>query len=453
MRISGPVLKDVCKKMIKIILHCLPYAIRGTIYSVGPIPKLRVVRIASGQRNGDSDEIIWDAKSPSGYDYPGKSWEDYRDRPGGILEAMAWCVERQKSWTADDPEHDSRSVRKQLEGMAGEDYHHMEPVLLKKADLWDVAPPFRTYPHDSWGGAIWQDSQHATVAVIKIHFLPKQLRQSDRSTCIIKELSRSLGTEILSLHAREKALVKEMKLMEERQETYNTLAHEFRNAVTRMAFVYRAINNEISYLRESWEDLICEQLPEQSCKKTLLEELNNMLKRIAAEVDSSSCLSEILKVSRDQDQLMETCLLPHQNEMWLRYKIKPLWQSVLAKADSNTTTERRVESLLERLRRSFYLGLDRELRDQINTLPEEVKAKWVDLAYREINADTSNIIKQYIELLDNINIELPRKSYSLKNFISLQGLVELIPELEKKLNQCLEPLRNSETPTVEKYLT
>jgi len=35
---------------------------------------------------------------------------------------MAWCVERQKSWTADDPGHDLRSARKQLEGKAGEDY-------------------------------------------------------------------------------------------------------------------------------------------------------------------------------------------------------------------------------------------------------------------------------------------------------------------------------------------
>jgi hypothetical protein len=45
MRISGPVLEDVCKKMIEILLYCLPQAIHGTVYTVGPIPQLRVVRV------------------------------------------------------------------------------------------------------------------------------------------------------------------------------------------------------------------------------------------------------------------------------------------------------------------------------------------------------------------------------------------------------------------------
>ena len=49
----------------------------------------RTIRIASGRRNGQTDEITWGAANPSDYDYPGKDWEDYRDRPGGILEAMA----------------------------------------------------------------------------------------------------------------------------------------------------------------------------------------------------------------------------------------------------------------------------------------------------------------------------------------------------------------------------
>ena len=121
MRISAPVLERVCKNMIEIILHCLPQATRGTVYKAGSIPHLRVVRVASGHRQGETDEISWDLKTGSDYDFPGKVWEDYRDRPGGTLEAMAWCVERQKSWTADDPEHNVRSVRKQLEGKAGQD--------------------------------------------------------------------------------------------------------------------------------------------------------------------------------------------------------------------------------------------------------------------------------------------------------------------------------------------
>ena len=65
MRISAHVLEAVCKRMIEVILFCLPDTFRGTIYSVGPIPDLRVVRIASGRRNGQKDEIIWGVANPS----------------------------------------------------------------------------------------------------------------------------------------------------------------------------------------------------------------------------------------------------------------------------------------------------------------------------------------------------------------------------------------------------
>ena len=250
MRISAPVLEGVCKKMIGVILYCLPQTIRGTIYKVGPIPELRVVRVASGRRNGATDEILWNHLTHSDYDLPGKVWEDYRDSPGRMLEAMAWCIEEQKSWTADDPEHNIRCTRKQLEGKADEDYHHMEPVLVDKMNLWDEIPPSDAYPKDILGKPIWQDSPYAIVAVIKIHFLPGCVKRDDRVTRVIRELSQSLGTQMLSLHAREITVEKERKLIEERQETCNTLAHEFRNLTPKMRFAYRVLNNEIAYLRE-----------------------------------------------------------------------------------------------------------------------------------------------------------------------------------------------------------
>ena len=71
--------------MIEVILFCLPNATRGTIYTVGPIPDLQVVRVASGDKRDETDQITWDVKNRSDYDLPGKQWQDYRDRPGGIL--------------------------------------------------------------------------------------------------------------------------------------------------------------------------------------------------------------------------------------------------------------------------------------------------------------------------------------------------------------------------------
>ena len=443
MRISREVLEDVCKKMIRMILFCLPDAFRGSIYSVGPIPDLQTTRIASGRKNGQTDEIIWGAANPSDYDYPGKTWNDYRDRPGGILEAMAWCVETQKSWTAEDPENNIRSVRKQLEGKAPEDYHHMEPVLVKKIDLWDEMPRTAVFPEDSTGKPLWMESPYATVAVIKIHFLPGTIKQGDRSTRVIKELSHSLGTQMLSLHAREEALEKERRLTEQRQEAVDTLAHEFRNLVPRIGFAYRAINNEIGYLREMWEKMIQDHCPEELNKRVILSQLDSILLDLEKNHDNSNLVNNIGRLSRYQQELMESCLLPHQNESWLRSKIKPLWQAILARTDSNLDLKSQIELLLEDLRKSFHLGLDKELRDKIDFIPGEIKDKWVELAYREINGKNSVIIRECIELLDNIDLDLPRKRHCAKNLVYLKSLVELIPEVEEKLNHQLDQLKNS----------
>lgn len=45
-------LEDICKKMITTILWCFDHATKGTVYRVGPMPDLQVVRITSGLRGG-----------------------------------------------------------------------------------------------------------------------------------------------------------------------------------------------------------------------------------------------------------------------------------------------------------------------------------------------------------------------------------------------------------------
>ena len=442
-RISRGVLEDVCKRMIEIILFCLPDAFRGTIYSVGPMPDLRVIRVATGRKDDVSSKITWDALNPSGYDPPGKIWDTYRDRPGSTLEAMAWCVERQKSWTADHPENNIRSVRKQLEGKAGEDFHHMEPVLVRKADLWKKIPPMNAFPEDSSGKPIWKDSPYSTVAVIKIHFLTGTIKQGDRATRIIKELSRSLGTEMLSLHARELAIEKEKKLVLERQETSDALAHEFRNLVPKIGFAYRAINNEISYLRETWENLIQEHVPAKCSKQTILEQLDTLLDQVAMQNPSTDSLKEILTLKEYQKYLVESFLQPQQNEMWLRQRIRPLWLSILSQTKVFESYSEKVDQLLDLLKQSFHSPLNQEFIDKIKIIPDDLKRKWIDLAYREVNRANNGVINDYIEFLESVDLELPRKRTCLKNFDCLKVLVELIPEIEDKLNHRLEELKNS----------
>ena len=135
--------------------------------------------------------------------------------------------------------------------------------------------------------------------------------------------------------------------------------------------------------------------------------------------------------------------MPNQNEIWLREKIKPLWVSILHKIEWPSAEKRSIQKLLEGLRRSFHVGLDKVLRNKIKAVPEEIKERWVDLSYREINGRTNGLIQEHIDLLDRIDLDLPRKGHSLKNLIYLKELVELIPEIENKLNNRLELFKNS----------
>ena len=292
---------------------------------------------------------------------------------------------------------------------------------------------------------MWEDSLYATVAVVKIHFHPGSIRQGDRSTKIIKELSHSLGTEMLSLHARELAVEKEKRLVEERGETCNILAHEFRNLLTKIGAAYRVANNEVSYLRELWEDLVSKHLSEHRSKKGILQLLNSNLEHISKDCPNQRVTNAVFKLAQHQKQLAIRCLLPRQNEMWLRQRIIPLWVLILSEANVQRRTSKKVERLLEKLKDSFYLVIDPKVVDKIDTVDGEVKAKWIELAYREINGKYNGNIQSYVELLDALPLEVPHKRQSMSNFIYLKRLIEIIPEIEKKLNIRLDELKNSGT--------
>ena len=158
-QIEKAVLKKACMEMIETILFCLPHAFKGTIYSIGRSPKLIAERITSGIIDDDRKEISWGLPAKSEYNPPGKPWIAYRDEPGRPLETMSWCVQKQKSWTAEDPANDIRNIRSQAQpGL--EDFFHMEPVLVRKSDLnLDLYSPDE-YPRDYEGKMIWGESEY-----------------------------------------------------------------------------------------------------------------------------------------------------------------------------------------------------------------------------------------------------------------------------------------------------
>ncbi len=442
MLISNDVLERRCKDLIETILLSLENSTKGTIYRIGPMPALQAVRVTSGVREEGTGQIHWGLPEASDYNAPGKMWEQYRDRPGNVLEAMAWCVERQKSWTADNPYEDNRSVRKQLSGEI-EDFHHMEPVLVLKSDLFWNQPCEPEYPLDFHGKPIWQDSKYVVAAVIKIHFKPYQIRRGDRSTKMIKLLSRTLGTELLSLHIRETLVEAQENLTRQRLQTCNVLAHELRNTLMKLGFTSSAINAEISYLREQWEAEIEKAFPDLENKRTVLGSLNSMLESRISSLNGAHGLRDVsTQLLNVQREMAVMPLMPEIAEKWVLHKIRPKWQRLLVESSVWQEDDKRVLELLDRLERVIPLGKDTTLAERMTHLPRDLREPWQRLAYVDYTADKVSVVDEILQFLDHPALNIPHKLQSKKVLTSLRVLSAMMPDVEERANRMICSLKN-----------
>jgi hypothetical protein len=442
MAIALDLLKKTCKEMIETILLTLSQAIKGTIYRVGPVPDLHTARVASGVRTEAIEELEWGLDESSDYAWPGKSWLQYRDEPGRLLEAMSWCVEKQKSWTADNPHEDQRSIRKQLSGDI-EDFHHMEPVLVRKRDYYGDAHFGIEYPLNWQGNPIWTDSEFVVVAVIKIHFLPHTIKRGDLSTRIIKKLSRTLGTELLSLGIRQSLAEARQQLDRQRLQTCNILAHELRNTFIKLGFVSSAINAEISFLREQWEAEVEKALPDNQKRKTIFARLDELVKNGLSRLNGDAGLVGLSKqLLQEQAELANLALMPPMREKWLNDKIRPKWHRLLNECEIWNGYAEEIGALLSQLEKGIWFGVDEDLPGEVNHIPKDLRDKWRKLAYRDLTLDKFLNLDEHLQLLDHPELSMPHKQQSKKVLTSLKVLAEMIPEMEDKANRIIANLRN-----------
>lgn len=435
--IEEAVLKKACMEMIETIFFCLPNAFKGTIYSVGKMPDLIVERIASGIIDEERRTISWGVPSQSGYASPGRSWLEYRDEPGRPLEAMGWCVERQKSWTAEDPFNDSRSVRLQVDREA-EDFQHMEPVLVRKSDLNLDMYSISDFPRNFIGDIIWKDSDYIVVAVVKIHFRPYTIRMSSAETRVIKKLSRSLGTELLSYHLMKNS----MKVMEEvsrdRLNACNILADSLRNAITKSGLIVSLIKQEIRYLREQWEGMLLEHRNEKNMKEEGVRRLNDILATIdGGDEDLRSSLINAHK------KFLKLALPPEQGKKWIEMQIEARWSEFLNRCEKESDREiGLVNQSIEELKSSLRFGMEPEVVADFNRMPEDLKTEWVSILYEEIDRFNAPVLERMIDILSNPSLNIPSKERSRKVLIQLKVLAETMGQLERNTNFLLHQVLN-----------
>lgn len=437
LEIEKDVLEKACREMIETILFCLPHAFRGTVYRVGKSPDLITERVTSGFIDEQRKNIAWGLPENSEYNPPGKLWADYRDEPGRPLEAMAWCVERQKSWTSGDPKTDSRSVRLQVEGKGEDSSFHMEPVLVRKADLHTDLYPTIEYAADYHGNEIWRESDYVVVAVIKIHFMPYTIRVGSPETVVIKKLSRLLGTELLSYHLRQGSLKAMQQLAKDRIHACNILADSLRNAITKGALVFSLVKQESGFLRDQWEELLLRARNEMNPKVHAVENLNRILLQMDGQY--SELRQDLVEV---QKRFLELALPPEKAEKWVVMQIEERWKVLLEKIPVEEETRKLIFKTIEDLKIALHFGHDSEILNAFTSLPQDVKREWVDLIYSNSDRFDEKELDRLVSLLANPLLQIPSREKSRKRLTQLKALAQTLGQLEQDTNFLLRQVLN-----------
>lgn len=435
-KIDKTALEQACKNIIETILLYIPNAYKGTVYRIGKPPEMIAKRITSGVIDEDRKAISWGLPEKSGYNPPGKPWDKYRDEPDRPFEAMAWCVERQKSWTAEDPQRDSRSVRLQVEGVR-EDSHHMEPVLIRKEDLYLGNQPDLEYPRDHNGKILWRDSDYVVVAVIKIHFRPRKIKVGGPETRIIKRLSRALGTELLSYQFKQQSHDIMHQLAEDRLNACNILADSLRNAITKSGLIFSLIKLELGFLREQWEKVLLLESDHREMRRDAVQALNRALNEID---DSPGEPGKDLLDSHNK--FLSLYLPPERGENWVRMQIEDRWNELLYRSTLEGEKVEEIHREIDQLKRSLYLGQDPGILSAYDNMPESLKLEWTDLIYRNTDRIDFQFLDRLIHILEDSSLDLPYQRKSRKSLIRLKALAEIIGQLEDNTNMVLRQVLN-----------
>ena len=434
-RIDGKILESACKNIIETILFALPDAIKGTVYRLGSPPESVARRVTSGIIDETRNSISWGLPDISDYNPPGKSWLLYRDEPDRPLEAMAWCVEKQRSWTAENPECDMRSVRLQMEGREN-DFHHMEPVLIRKRDLYSTDTPDIEFPRTFEGEPIWQDSPYVVVAIIKIHFRPHAIRMGGPQTKVIKKLSRALGTELLSYQLRQESMTAMQQLSEDRLASCNILADALRNAVAKTGVVFSLIKLELGFLRSQWEQVLLKGTGKESMRREAITALNDILVQIEEDAEKRE------KMISKHNRLLETSFPTEQGEQWVDRHILKGWNELFSRHSGDALNRETVLERVDLLKQSLRAGADPETIAAYTRMPDQLKMRWVDLITRNSESLDMELLDRFIDVLGDRSLALPFQGKALKSLKHLKALAESMSQLEHNTNTVLREVLN-----------
>jgi hypothetical protein len=292
-------------------------------------------------------------------------------------------------------------------------------------------------PRDYEGNIIWQESDYVVVAVVKIHFRPHTIRIGSPETEVIKKLSRSLGTELLSYQLRQDSMNVMQQMAQDRLNACNILADSLRNAITKSGLIFSLVKQEIGYLRDQWEQLLLEDLQENNLKVRSIKDLNGILMTVGE--GENELREDLAKV---QNRFLELPLPPEKGESWVTMQIEKRWKNLLRKFPPDDQKTRVIWDTIHQLKKSLYFGQDPEIIANYNKIPEETKREWVNLIYRNSERFNPVVLEKIIKMLDNPALNIRSRERSKKTLAQLKALAETIYQLEKNTNFLLRQVLN-----------
>jgi hypothetical protein len=293
------------------------------------------------------------------------------------------------------------------------------------------------YPRNFSGDMIWKDSDYVVVAVIKIHFRPYTIRINSHETRVIKKLSRSLGTELLSYQLRQDTMKALQELSRDRLNACNILADSLRNAITKSGLIFSLVKQEIGFLRDQWEQALLSEFNQVNWKEECIKKLNNILSNIGEEHKG---LKEVL--SNAHNKFLELSLPPGQGERWVALQIEDKWNDLLNRNHRSSEEKETIRETIEDLKRSLQFGRDPQVVAEYHRIPEDIKERWVNLIYQENEKFSPSLLDNIIELLDNPDLKMPSQEKSKKTLLQLKALAETMNQLERNTNFLLHQVLN-----------
>lgn len=244
---------------------------------------------------------------------------------------------------------------------------------------------------------------------------------------------------------RRQAEAARRELSRQRLHACNVVAHELRNSLIKIGFVFPAINSVMSFLREQWELELRKVLPEQDDKNAIIMRLGELIimgqNYLGGRRELAQASEELLA---EQMVVANAFFLPQHGEAWLDNKIRPKWHRLLSESRVWDDHKEEVERLLGHLEEAIRIAGDEEFAAKMVHLPEDLRIKWPKLAYTEFSTANLGLLEDVLRLLEHPDLDIKHKQQLKKLLTSLKALADITSLIEDRMNRMLLSLKSGE---------